>query len=109
MTVLYNNLPLHSEEDYTYNVSLEGNAYNLRFYYNNRMEKWIFDLSYANGDPIILGTPLVPNYELLIYYITPLSGMFYLEPIGKNQNETIINPFELWKYYNFFYIYDDEE
>ena len=109
MTVMFVTLPLHSDEDYQYTIALEKVAYNIRLYYNFRMEQWVMDLRYANNEPLVLGVAIVPNYPMLVDYILPLSGMFWLEPIGKKQNETITNPFELNKYYNFFYIYDDGE
>lgn len=98
-------LPLYSDSDYTYTVSLERTAYNIRLYYNERMQNWIIDLRYANNDPIVLGQALVPEFPLFLDYLTDLTGCFWLEPIGKNQNETVSNPFELEKYYNLYYVY----
>lgn len=100
-------LPLYEDEDYYYTVSLEGNAYQFRLYFNMRMQQWIYDLRYVDGDPIVLGEALVPNLPILLEYATPLTGFLWLQPIGKEQNETVINPFELSKYYQLFYIWEE--
>jgi hypothetical protein len=39
----------------------------------------------------------------------PFTGFFYLESVGKEQNETVENPFEIWKYYKLFYGYIETE
>ena len=109
MSVNYVNLPLFSEPDYEYIISLERVAYKIRFYYNERMQQWIIDLRYANNDPIILGEALVPRFPIFLDYDIELTGTFYLEPIGDFKNETVINPFELNQYYKLYYYWDDGE
>lgn len=109
MNDLYVNLPLYPDSDYEYTISLERTAYKIRIYFNRRIEQWIIDLSYANNDPIVLGEALVPLYPIFYDYDIELSGFFWLEPIGKNQNETVINPFELSQYYKLYYVYFVEE
>lgn len=108
MALHYVNLPLYQEPDYQYTISLERVSYKVRFYFVERVEKWAIDLRYANNDPIILGAFLAPEYPLFFdYHIEGMSGSFWLEPIGKDKNETIINPYELNEYYRLFYIYED--
>lgn len=102
-------LPLYTDADYFYTVSLERVAYRLRLYYNDRMQQWMIDLRYANNDPIVLGEALVPEYPLFFDYVTELTGFFWLSPIGKSQNQTISNPFELNKYFEFNYFYEDSD
>ena len=110
MTIQYVQLPLFDSSNYFFTASLEGIAYQIWLYYNERMEQWIFNLQDVEGNPIILGEGVVPRYPMLLDYNIPdLSGYFWFEPIGKNQNETLINPFELKKYYTLYYIYDDGE
>jgi len=110
MTINYVNIPLYSDPDYEYIISLERVAYKIRFYYNERMQQWIIDLRYADNTPIVLGEALVPSYPLFYdYNLEDLSGLFWLEPIGKNMNETIQNPFELNQYYKLYYYYETED
>lgn len=98
-------LPLHKDPDYYYVVNLEGIAYKLRFYYNTKEKVWALDVRYANNDPIMMSVPLIPNYPIFQDYEMPFSGFFYLGAVGKEQNETTNNPFEIWKYYKLYYGY----
>ena len=103
----YLRLPLFQESDYFYTVPLEGIAYKIRLYYNVKLEAWTMDISFANGEKIVCGVKVIPEYPMLIDHEMPFSGFFVLAPIGKNQNETKNNPYDLWKYYNLFYGYVD--
>lgn len=104
------NLPLYSDPDYEYIIPLERVAYKVRFYYNRRIEGWIIDLRYANNDPIVLGERLVPEYPLFLdYQLEDLTGTFWLESIGRNINETISNPYEVYEYYKLYYHYETED
>lgn len=107
MALFRKELPLYTDPDYSYVISLDRVAYKVRLYYNERMEQWILDLSYANGDPVVLGEAIVEQYPMFIDYATELTGFFWLEPIGMDQNETTSNPFHLSKYYRFFYYYEE--
>lgn len=110
MAQIINILPLYADPDYRYTVTLEGIAYMIRLYFNERVQRWAIDLSYADGTPIILGESLVRNYPLFLdYHIDGLSGYFYIEEIGKDMNETNNHFYEIWKYFRFYYIYDDGE
>lgn len=110
MTTQLINLPLREISNYFFTVSLEGIAYEIWLYYNERMQQWIINLSDIQGNKIVMGEALVPEYPLFLDYITPdLSGCFFLIPIGESQNETISNPFEINKYYRLYYVWDDGE
>ena len=100
-------LPLFQNPDYYYTTPLEGVAYKIRLYYNVKLESWMMDVRYADNTPIILVVKVIPNYPILVDHEMPFSGFFVFESIGKDQNETVNNPFELWKYYNLFYGYVD--
>lgn len=102
-------LPLFSDPDYKYSFTLERISYRFRFYYNERMETWIMEIRLSDGTPVVMGVPLVPYYPMTIDYADEISGFFWLEPVGENQNETTSNPFELYKYYRLFYVWDDGE
>lgn len=99
-------LPLYADADYSYFASLEQVSYKLRFYFNERMQQWIIDLYYSNGEPIVLGQALVPEYPLFFDYVIELTGFFWLEPIGEKKNETISHPLQLSEYYKLSYYYE---
>ena len=102
-------LPLYKDPDYAYIVSLQGRAYKIRLYYNERMSRWIFNLAYADGAPIVTGEALSLEYPLFLDYgVEDLTGYFYLSPIGKKQNNTELHPFELQKYYKLYYVYEEQ-
>lgn len=106
------NLTLYNHPNYSFTCSLEDRSYRIRLYYNERMASWVIDLSYSDRTPIILGQRLTPQFPLFLdYNLSGLSGYFHLVPIGKDQNYTSINPLELYRYYELYYVYqvDDGE
>ena len=111
MTEVYISMPLYSDQDYRYQISLEGNTYVFRVYYNARMQLWMMDLSLENGSSILSGVGLVPNYLIAEDYALPdLTGFFYLEPIENINTERYkTNPTSLAQYYRLFYIYNLED
>lgn len=109
MAVQYVSMPLYEDSDYEYQISLEGNAYTFRIYYNSRCTQWFFDLTRDNGESVVLGEALVPLYPILADYAIPdLSGFLFLEPIGESLEKYRTAPFELYKWYRLFYVYDSE-
>lgn len=108
MAIKYVNLPLYSDSNYEYMVALERVTYKIHLYYNDRMEKWIYDIKFVDDTPVVLGEALSDEYPLMYdYELDELSGFLYLAPIGENQNQTLMNPFEIYKYYRLYYFYDD--
>ncbi len=101
-------LPLYTDGDYYYTISLQGNAYKIRFYYNERIESWSFDLRLSDDTPLVLGASLVKHYPIFIdYYLPNLTGYFWLEEIGKDINNTVTHNLEIWKYYKLYYIWEE--
>ena len=105
MNEKYVELPLYADPAYSYYASLDRLSYELRFYYNERMQQWIVDLAYSDGTLLVQGEAVVPRYPMFADYSIGMNGFFWLEPIGKNQNETVSNPYELSKYYRLLYFY----
>lgn len=107
MATEYVVMPLFDDEDYEYQIALEGNSYTFRAYYNSRTELWHFDLSTEDGTPVVLGEALVPNYPILWdYALFPLTGYIFLEPISDNNIEKYkSNPRALSSYYRMFWIW----
>lgn len=110
MSQVYLKLPVYQSPNYSYNISLEGTAYRLRFTYNERCERWCMDLMLPDGTPLVVGEAISVEYPMFIdYNIEGLTGWFFFAPIGKSQNETIINPYEIWDYYELYYTYFENE
>lgn len=110
MTMVYTPLPLFNEWDYEYQVSLEGNAYSLRIYYNERIKGWCFDLSVEGGASIVNGLRLVPYYPILQDYVTPnLTGFMWLEPIGDSLEKFREEPENLYKWFRCYWIFETED
>jgi hypothetical protein len=110
MALNYVNLPLFTESDYEYTVVLERTAFKIRLFYIEREQRWAMDLRLSDRTPIVLGAALVASYPMFLdYYIEQLTGIFWLEPIGRSDNQTNENPFQLNEYFRFFYYYDDGE
>lgn len=100
----YFNLPLFGDASYSYDTVIERVSYTFSFYYNTVMKAWIYGISYTGGEDIISGRRLVPHHSLTERYPMEWSGYLTLLPIGKNREETISNPYELYKYYKLYYV-----
>lgn len=98
-------LPLYDEWDFQYNAPLIDQEYIWRFYYEDRIEQWSFDLSHSTGEPVVEGQALLPLTPLLLGEINGVPGFVWLEPIQKEINEVVANPEHLYKYYRLFFIY----
>lgn len=105
--MIFTELPLFPDPSYFYFINLEGTSYKVEFYFIERSKSWVFDLSYADNTPIVLGEKLVPDYPMLLNHTTPLSGAFFLIPIGEEKNYTVDEYFQIDKYFRFFYIYEE--
>ena len=99
------NMPLYDSYDYEYPVSLQGNSYIFRMYFNERLQEWYLDLIDDNGVRLISGRRMVFQGTVWVDEVQELSGCFYLEPIGLDKNETAANYDKLYKYYKMFYLY----
>lgn len=47
---------------YSERVELDGNVFTLSFRWNDRMSRWICDFASAEGEPSLIGLPLVADY-----------------------------------------------
>ena len=62
-------MPLRADiPAYTFQSILEGALYNFEVRYNERMARWIMDISDANGTPLVRGTPIQTDFPLLDRY-----------------------------------------
>lgn len=104
MAYTWTKLPLFDEWDYEYTVVLEETSYTLRLYYSDRVKKWSIDIVLEDGAVLLEGETLLSEKITAEFIYPNLSGFFWLEPIGKDLNETISHPSLLPKYFNFYYI-----
>jgi|SRR5690625_2111253 len=110
MAIFRSNISLHNFPYYSSTAVLEGELYIVELYFHERTQSWAINLLSGDSTPIVMGQRLSPEYPLFLdYTIQGLSGYFYLEPKGRNKNETINNPYEIWKYYNLYYYWEEEE
>lgn len=110
MAMLYVPLPLFNEWDYQYQIALEGSAYQVRIYYNERIKGWCFDLSAEGGSNVVVGERLVPYFPILQDYVTPnLTGFIWLEPVGASVEKFREEPENLYKWFRCYYIYEIED
>ena len=65
--------------NYTQRVSLDGVVYLLGFRWNDEMGRWILDVSDSAGNPLVLGTPVLEEVDLLARFRGVVDGV----PAGK--------------------------
>ncbi len=59
-------MPLRADVPaYTFQLSLEGRLYNWVIRFNERMSRWIMDISDENNTPLVLGTPIQVDFNLI--------------------------------------------
>jgi len=78
-------LPLYSDLDYRYSISLEGVSWQLRFYWVQRAKSWHIDIRQDNNAPVVLGYALVAQYPILEDFHLEtfgLTGRFLLMPVN---------------------------
>ncbi len=100
-------IPLYEEEDFTSTIPLNGAAYEIRIYFNRRMNFWFMDIGEDGGGPLIKGAALVPFHPIILDYHFPgLLGHFWFQP--KTGTE-VMNSGEqtLPGYYELFYMWDE--
>lgn len=101
-------LPLFSDEDFSYTTTLQGDTYSLRCYYNRRMQQWFFEVSTEDGEGVISGIGLHPYFPIASdYALLKLTGMFWLQPKGEGFDQSISNPESLSEYYQLFYMWEE--
>lgn len=102
-------LPLYDSPSYFYTIPILDTTYKFKYQWNERAKQWTYSIYYADGTPIILGEGLVAEYPILADYVTEPNGVLYLEPIGFSRNQTINNPYEIWKYYKLYFLYAQDD
>lgn len=108
MALRFVQLPLYSDQDYTYSVALEGQSYRIRITYNSVMQLYTMQVSDSDGNPIISGLGLVPEYPIgADYIIGSTTGNFILLPKANKDVESYKTyPDQIHKYYELSYLYE---
>lgn len=101
-------MPLFPKYDYNYSINLEDNSYNFRFTYNEIMQLYTITVSDEDGNKIVAGVGLVPNYPILLDYAIPeLTGALVLTTNADTNKEYYkLYPEDIDKYYTLGYYYD---
>ena len=102
------NLPLYQKYDYNYSINLEGESYNLRFTYNQIMKLYTLSVSDQDGNKLISGVGLVPNYPILLdYNVSSLTGAIVMVPNSEVDVEYYkLYPDQIHRYYSLNYFYE---
>lgn len=105
----YVDLPLFNSPDYKFSIALEGSYYTIRITYNETMQLSTMQIKDVDGNMLIAGVGLVPNYPICLDYVLEgLTGTFLLIPISdKNIEFYKLYPTRLKDYYTLSYLYDD--
>lgn len=76
---------------YTFRITLAAVRYTLELRYNIRMARWILNIMNANGDPILMGAPLLIQRRLTQYPARglPPGDMFVVDNSGKGTQPTL--------------------
>ncbi len=79
-------LPLDSTKVYTTSIELEGELYNLKVYYAERLDNWFFNISDVDGTPIAFGQKIATNALLSKSFVDQLPG-FLLALTSDNKDD----------------------
>lgn len=103
-------LPLYTDLKYRYGISLQGQSYQVTFYWNERCRQWHMDLRLEDQTPILLGYALVPQYPMAVDYNLEdigLTGYFMLLPVNATISSKITEEASIMPtFFSLFYIYD---
>lgn len=104
-------LPLYSDDDYNYAVNLQGNSYVLDFKYNSRAGLYFLSLLTAENIPLVQGVALVPTFPIMKdLALNTLTGYFWMEEKANIISEPYkVYPENINEYYNFYYIWSEED
>lgn len=77
---------------YQFKITLSGVIYTLVFRYNNRMQRWILDVSDPSGNPIITGLVVLIGRFITAQYVTlalPPGPLFAIDNTGQDSQPTV--------------------
>lgn len=105
-------LPLYNDLKYRYAISLEGQSWQLTFYWNERCSQWHMDIRMEDQTPILLGYALVPQYPMCVDYVLEdygLSGYFLLLPVNSTIGSKVTeSPSIMSEFFKLYYVYNTE-
>lgn len=111
-STIYVELPLFSEENYRYAISLEGISWQFSFNWNGRAGQWHMDIRREDQTPLVLGQALVAQYPMLVDYSLEESGMtgyFLLLPVNLGLTTQINEEFSVMpEFFKLYYVYITE-
>lgn len=77
--------------NYKFTINLSGTQFQLSFYFNVRMNRWLVDVNDPAGNQILSGTPILIARALFNQYITlnlPVGTMFATDDTNKDTQPT---------------------
>jgi hypothetical protein len=88
MSVIYDMQLAPTSAWFSERRTIQGGTYVFDYRWNTRIGLWIWDVSDAAGNPIVLGTPMLVNRNILVQYPTltlPVGSFSVLDMTGNNQ------------------------
>jgi len=83
-------IPVRSDiPAYSFQITLEGTVFTLRFRFNTRLDRWVMDVNDVDDLPIITGVPLLYGLPLLDRYKLsnlPLGQFVIIDETGEERN-----------------------
>jgi len=75
---------------YDMEVTLNGTAFFLEFYFNRRKDRWYMNIRDQDKEPLLMGTPLLTNVDLLTIFVSnealPLGLFLIIDTEGTQLN-----------------------
>lgn len=105
-------LPLFTDSDYRYTANLQGQAFELRFQWNEKASRWHMSIRKQDRTPVILGLGLVAQFPMCADYTLEefgLTGFFLILPVKVSRTlATTGERNNLAESFELFYIYETE-
>lgn len=83
-------IPLTSDGEQKFSITLEGITYEFRVIYNTRLNLWAADIS-TGGSAIANGVALVGGKDLVEQYDIPLRNIYAINTTGSNEDANANN------------------
>lgn len=81
-------IPMLDYAEFSEAVTLDGNLYNLHFYWNTRGDFWTMDIADANNNPLVSGIRLIISYPMILQHTEiglPPGQFLIVDPNQKTQ------------------------
>ena len=81
-------IPLNSNPEQLFSISLNSQTFDVRVLYNHRADVWTMTFS-IEGSPVLSGVPLVSGVNILEQYDIGISNLFLINVADAQANTSI--------------------